>query len=111
MILVSIDTLRADHLGCYGYDRDTSPNIDAFARTALKFNHAHVLVGNCMPGRNIMWSGLFSHVNGVEGFVQNKNPDYPVLCDLARDAGIPDEHIIVDPGIGFGKTIPKKYYV
>ena len=34
-----------------------------------------------------MWSGLFSHVNGVEGFQQNKAPDYPVLCDLAKEAG------------------------
>ena len=40
-----------------------------------------------MPGRNIMWSGLYSHINGVEGFVQNASPDYPVLCDLAKEAG------------------------
>jgi hypothetical protein len=31
VILISFDTLRADHLGCYGYERETSPNIDAFA--------------------------------------------------------------------------------
>ncbi|MCJ7681276.1 MAG: sulfatase-like hydrolase/transferase, partial [Candidatus Aminicenantes bacterium] len=41
VILVSIDTLRADHLGCYGYARDTSPNIDALARDSALFRYAY----------------------------------------------------------------------
>ncbi len=40
VILVSIDTLRADHLGLYGYERDTSPFLDAFAREAVVFRGA-----------------------------------------------------------------------
>jgi N-sulfoglucosamine sulfohydrolase len=88
ILIVTVDDMSADSLGAYGCKlAETSPSIDAFARRSLKFNHAHVHVGNCMPGRNIMWSGMFSHVNGVEGFVQNKAADYPVLCDLAKDAG------------------------
>jgi N-sulfoglucosamine sulfohydrolase len=88
VLIVTVDDMSADSLGAYGCKlADTSPNIDRFSQTAYRFNHAHSQVGNCMPGRNIMWSGLLSHVNGVEGFVQNKNPDYPVLCDLAKAAG------------------------
>ena len=88
ILIITVDDMSADSLGVYGCPvRDTSPSIDQFAQSALRFHHAHVHVGNCMPGRNIMWSGLFSHVNGVEGFVQNRDPDYPVLCDLARQAG------------------------
>ena len=37
IIIILIDALRKDHLGCYGYFRDTSPNIDAFAGDAVKF--------------------------------------------------------------------------
>ena len=37
VVIVVLDTLRPDHLGCYGYERDTSPNIDAFAAEALVF--------------------------------------------------------------------------
>ena len=35
VLLISIDTLRADHLGCYGYERPTSPSIDCFAAAGL----------------------------------------------------------------------------
>ena len=40
VILVSIDTLRPDHLGCYGYARPTSPNLDAFRKDAVLFRNA-----------------------------------------------------------------------
>ena len=88
VLIVTVDDMSADSLGVYGCQlAGTSPSIDAFAKTAMRFEHAHVQVGNCMPGRNIMWSGIYSHLNGVEGFVQNLTPDYPVLCDLAQEAG------------------------
>ena len=88
ILIITVDDMNADSLGTYGCPLPgTSPNIDSFARTAMRFQHAHVQVGNCMPGRNIMWSGMFAHANGVEGFVQNRSADYPVLCDLAQQAG------------------------
>ena len=40
IIFIMIDTLRADHVGCYGYDLPTTPNIDRFAREATRFEHA-----------------------------------------------------------------------
>lgn len=88
ILIITVDDMSADSLGAFGCKlQDTSPTIDSFAKRAMKFNHAHVHVGNCMPGRNIMWSGMFSHVNGVEGFRQNKDVKHPVLCDLAKQAG------------------------
>ncbi len=88
ILIVTVDDMSADSVGAFGCQlADTTPTMDRLARQSLRFAHAHVQVGNCMPGRNLMFSGLFSHVNGVEGFRQNKNPDYPVLCDLAKQAG------------------------
>ena len=88
VLIVTVDDMSADSLGAFGCElADTSPNIDAFAKESFRFQHAHCVVRNSLPGRNIMLSGLYSHVNGVEGFVQNKTPDYPVLCDLAQQAG------------------------
>ncbi len=40
VVLISIDTLRADHLGTYGYERDTSPSIDRFATKSVVFQNA-----------------------------------------------------------------------
>ena len=44
VILISIDTLRADHLGCYGYERDTSPNIDALADDSFVFSNTTLMM-------------------------------------------------------------------
>ena len=88
LLIITVDDMSADSLGSFGCKlADTSPHIDAFARQSLQFKRAHVQVGNCMPGRNIMWSGMFAHATGVEGFIQNRNADYPVLCDLVKEAG------------------------
>ncbi|MFH1789035.1 MAG: sulfatase [Candidatus Altiarchaeota archaeon] len=40
VIVILVDSLRADHLGCYGYPRNTSPNIDALAGQSIQYNHA-----------------------------------------------------------------------
>ena len=40
ILLISLDTTRADHLGCYGYERDTSPRLDALAKESTLFEHA-----------------------------------------------------------------------
>ncbi|MFL2527740.1 MAG: sulfatase-like hydrolase/transferase [Candidatus Azotimanducaceae bacterium] len=47
---MDIDTLRADHLGCYGYQRNTSPNIDEFAKSAMMFNNVHASHTPCLMG-------------------------------------------------------------
>ncbi|MCA9195091.1 MAG: sulfatase [Planctomycetales bacterium] len=80
--------MSCDSVGVFGCPlADTSPNMDAFARTSMRFEYAHVQVGNCMPSRNVMWSGRYPHNNGVEGFYQVKPITFPVLCDLVQHAG------------------------
>jgi len=59
IILISCDTTRADHLGCYGYERDTSPNIDAFAREAVVFENAFTPETCTLPAHTTMLTGLY----------------------------------------------------
>jgi membrane-anchored protein YejM (alkaline phosphatase superfamily) len=41
VVIITIDTLRADHLGCYGYKRIRTPNIDALASSGVRFERAY----------------------------------------------------------------------
>jgi arylsulfatase A-like enzyme len=65
LLYVDIDTLRADHLGCYGYHRDTSPNIDELARRAVRFENCYNSDAPCLPSRSALWSGRCGFHTGV----------------------------------------------
>jgi len=58
-VLISIDTLRPDHLGVYGYSRPTSPNIDAFAENAVVFEDAISTAPWTLPAHASLFSGLY----------------------------------------------------
>lgn len=49
VVLITVDALRPDHLGCYGYERDTSPNIDNLARQGVKFINVMLLLPVGLP--------------------------------------------------------------
>lgn len=63
---IDIDSLRADHVGAYGYEADTTPNLDEFAREAVAFNRAYVANSPCLPSRAALLTGRYGLRNGVE---------------------------------------------
>src|ERR1700712_802034 len=65
ILYIDIDSLRPDHLGCYGYHRNTSPNIDAIARQGTVFRNVYVTDAPCLPSRTALWSGRFGYHTGV----------------------------------------------
>jgi choline-sulfatase len=67
VLYIDIDTLRADHLGCYGYHRLTSPNIDRVAAQAVRFERCYASDVPCLPSRTALVSGRFGTHNGVVG--------------------------------------------
>ncbi len=88
LLIITVDDMSADSIGAFDCKLPgTTPNIDRLAAQGFRFRQAHVQVGNCMPSRNVMWSGRYPHNNGVEGFYQVSNPGYPVLADLMQQAG------------------------
>lgn len=62
---LDLDTLRPDHLGCYGYHRDTSPNIDRIAREGVRFDNYYSSDAPCLPARAALTSGRFGIHNGA----------------------------------------------
>ena len=67
LVLVTIDTLRADHLGAYGYPRDTSPRIDALAEEGLLFEHAFATSSTTLPSHVSLFTSTYPARHGVAG--------------------------------------------
>ena len=65
IILISIDTLRADHLGVYGYHRNTSPFIDQLARESVVFEQASAASGFTLPSHTSLFTGLYPRTHKV----------------------------------------------
>jgi arylsulfatase A-like enzyme len=91
---LDIDTLRPDHLGCYGYHRNTSPNIDRLAAEGVRFNNCYCSDAPCLPSRNAMMSGRFGIHTGVVnhgGLCADPRPEGKVRGFRSRyaEAGLP----------------------
>ncbi|MDA3797906.1 MAG: sulfatase [Kiritimatiellae bacterium] len=67
ILYLDLDTTRPDHLGCYGYLRNTSPNIDKVAELGVRFNNYYCSDAPCLPSRTAMMSGRFGFHTGVIG--------------------------------------------
>ena len=87
VILISLDTLRADHLGLYGYGRDTSPGLDALARESLVFERAFTTAAWTLPAHMSMLTGLHNHQHGVVGKNAALSPELPLVAERLKAAG------------------------
>jgi choline-sulfatase len=67
ILYLDLDTLRPDHLGCYGYGRNTSPNIDKIAARGIIFDQVYCSDAPCLPSRTGLMTGLFGIHSGVVG--------------------------------------------
>lgn len=67
ILYLDLDTLRPDHLGCYGYPRHTSPNIDSVAAEGMRFDQVYTSDAPCMPSRTALMTGQFGFHTGVVG--------------------------------------------
>lgn len=67
VILFDIDTLRSDHMGCYGYGRDTTPAMDAIAEEGVRFDNYYCPNAPCLPSRASLITGRYGVRTGVVG--------------------------------------------
>lgn len=67
ILYLDVDTLRPDHLGCYGYHRNTSPNIDRLAQEGTRCHNLHTPDAPCLPSRTALYTGRFGIHTGVVG--------------------------------------------
>jgi arylsulfatase A-like enzyme len=87
IILISIDTLRADHLGAYGCLRPTSPNLDRLAQESVLFEWAFSPAPNTPPAHMSLFTSLYPTVHGFTGH-HDKLPDRRLtLTEYLRQRG------------------------
>lgn len=78
VLYLDCDSLRADHLGCYGYHRNTSPNIDALAERGRRFENLYASDTPCLPSRTALFTGRFGTHTGVVGHGGNNADPRPM---------------------------------
>src|SRR3984893_10583205 len=88
VVLITIDTLRAEHIGCYGYGQIRTPNIDALAADGARFERAYTAVPVTLPSHTVIFTGTYPMLNGMHDFAANKlNPTQPTLASVLKEHG------------------------
>ena len=87
VLVFLVDTLRADHLGCYGYERPTSPHIDRFAEDAVLFEHAVAQSSWTRPATASILTGLYPHNHGARTRNQELGAEVPYLPEILSSLG------------------------
>jgi len=87
VVFVSIDTLRPDHLGSYGYDRPTSPTLDRLAARSARFTRAYSTASWTLPAHMSMMTSQYPHVHGVDAQERTLGPGGVTLAEIVDTAG------------------------
>jgi arylsulfatase A-like enzyme len=87
VVLVSVDTLRPDHLGCYGYERKTSPALDALAEEGAVFSNTYVSSPWTLPSHVSLLTSLHGIRHQVYYEDDKMAPDQITLADVLRAQG------------------------
>lgn len=114
VVLIVIDTLRADHLALYGYGLATSPNLERLAADSVTYTQAISPGTWTVPVHASLFTGLWPSFHGAERVAGDRNlalpmnPDAPTLAELVRAHGLRTAAFVanatyVSPIFGFGR--------
>lgn len=87
IVLLVLDTQRADRLSCYGYGQETTPHLDAFAADATRFRHAFSPAQWTVPSHTSLFTGLYPSVHGTQQSFSVVPDGLPLLAERLGDAG------------------------
>jgi uncharacterized sulfatase len=86
-LLIVLDTLRADRLSCYGYSRETSPHLDAFAEDAVLFQRPVSPAQWTIPAHASIFTGEYPSTHMTNQIYDKHSPDQPLLAELLGQEG------------------------
>ena len=88
ILIITVDTLRADRVGCYGYPGGLTPNVDALAKDAIVFERAVAQVPLTLPSHTAIFTGTYPFHNGVQDFTAQPLSDrFRTLAESLKDHG------------------------
>jgi len=98
IILITVDTFRPDHLGYYGYDRDTSPHLDTLSSEGVFFRQAFATSAWTAPGLISIQTSLYGPTHGVDIRGRSMDPQVVTLAEALGQAGYraPDIFFLTD---------------
>jgi arylsulfatase A-like enzyme len=88
IILITMDTTSIDHLSCYGYERETSPNLDKFAEDGLKFGNAYANSSWTYPSHASLMTGLYPISHGAFYDVKSSTGIYDFTVNRFNDSNV-----------------------
>jgi arylsulfatase A-like enzyme len=115
VIVIAVDTLRADHLGLYGYERDTSPRLDALAAEGVVFEHAFATASWTLPSMTSLLTGTWpgehgagaTRMRGGTRRFSRLRDDVATLAERLQQAGYATGAVanvgFMSPRFGFGR--------
>lgn len=87
LLFVVLDTVRADNLSLYGYERETTPFLDRFAGRSITYEHAYAPAPWTTPSHASMFTGTSTNAHQTCRENERITPDLPVLAELLSEAG------------------------
>jgi arylsulfatase A-like enzyme len=85
VLVITIDTLRADHLGCYGYAKPTSPRLDAFAKQGVLFEKVLCQSPETLPSHASIFTGMHPRTHKAISHESRVSPDLVTLAEILKD--------------------------
>jgi arylsulfatase A-like enzyme/Flp pilus assembly protein TadD len=87
VILITLDTTRADRMGFLGSKRGLTPNMDALAKSSVVFTRAYSQIPLTTPSHAVLLTGTYPQFNHLDGLIQPLHMDLPYLPDLLHQRG------------------------
>ncbi len=105
VVLITLDTTRADRLGCYGYEGARTPNLDRLAREGVLFEQAVSPIACTLPSHSTMFTGLYPPATGVRyNTIFKLDEKFETLAERFRDRGFETAAFVssfpLDPSFG-----------
>ena len=115
IVIIAVDALRTDRLGCYGFPGRTSPMIDFLARKGARFQNAYTTAPWGLPAYGSLLTGAYPSDHGVLETGQFIRSDLPLVSEHINRAGYLTAGFVANPALkkarGFGRGFDHYFFL